>query len=90
MVQAWRRADGERVWSTDALRYRSLTSPLVVGRSVAIGDFAGVIHLLSREDGSMLSRLTTDGSAIAAAPVLAGNTLVAVTRNGGVYGFVPE
>ena len=90
VVQAWRRADGERVWSTDALRYRSLTSPLVVGRSVAIGDFAGVIHLLSREDGSMLSRLTTDGSAIAAAPVLAGNTLVAVTRNGGVYGFVPE
>ena len=90
VVQAWRRADGERVWATDALRYRSLTSPLVVGRSVAIGDFAGIIHLLSREDGSMLSRLTTDGSAIAAAPVLAGNTLVAVTRNGGVYGFVPE
>ncbi len=90
VVQAWRRSDGERVWSTDGLRYRSLTAPLVVGRSVAIGDFAGFVHLLSREDGSALNRLTTDGSAIAAAPVLAGNTLIAVTRNGGVYGFVPE
>ena len=90
VVQAWRRSDGERAWSTDGLRYRGLTAPLVVGRSVAIGDFAGFVHLLSREDGAALNRLTTDGSAIAAAPVLAGNTLIAVTRNGGVYGFVPE
>ncbi|MHB1200547.1 MAG: outer membrane protein assembly factor BamB [Polaromonas sp.] len=89
-VIAWRRTDGERMWSTDRLRYRSLTAPLVVGRSVAIGDFTGFIHLLSREDGSLLNRLPTDGSAIAATPVLAGNTLIAVTRNGGVYGFQPE
>lgn len=90
VVLAWRRVDGERAWTTDKLRYRNLTAPLVVGRSVAFGDFAGFVHLLSRQDGSMLNRLATDGSAIAAAPVLAGNTLVAVTRNGGVYGFVPE
>ena len=90
VVQAWRRTDGERAWTTDMLRYRSLTAPQVVGRSVAIGDFAGIVHLLSREDGSLLNRLTTDGSPIAAAPVLVGNTLVAVTRNGGIFGFVPE
>jgi outer membrane assembly lipoprotein YfgL len=89
-VVAWRRTDGERLWSTERLRYRSLTAPLVVGRSVAIGDFTGFIHLLSRQDGSLLNRLPTDGSAIAAAPVLAGNTLIAVTHNGGVYGFQPE
>lgn len=89
-VAAWRRSDGERVWSVDQLRNRGLTSPLVVGRSVAVGDFAGFVHLLSREDGAALNRLPTDGSAIAAAPVLAGNTLVTVTRNGAVYGFVPE
>jgi outer membrane assembly lipoprotein YfgL len=89
-VNAWRRSDGERAWSTDRLRHRSLTAPLVAGRSVVIGDFSGFIHLLSREDGSLLNRLPTDGSAIAAAPVLAGNTLIAVTHNGGVYGFKPE
>ena len=90
VVQAWRRTDGERAWTTDVLRYRSLTAPQVVGRSVAIGDFAGIVHLLSREDGSLLNRLTTDGSPIVAAPVLVGNTLVVVTRNGGIFGFVPE
>ena len=89
-VQAWKRSDGDRAWSSDRLKYRSLSAPLVIGRSVAIGDFAGFIHLLSRADGSMLNRLATDGSAIAAAPVLADKTLLAVTRNGGIYGFVPE
>jgi outer membrane assembly lipoprotein YfgL len=89
-VLAWRRADGENAWSTDRLRYRSLTSPLVVGRAIAIGDSAGFVHLLSREDGSLLNRLATDGSPVAASPVLAANTLIAVTRSGAVYGFSPE
>lgn len=89
-VVTWRRSDGERAWTTDRLRYRSLTAPLLAGRSLVIGDRAGFIHLLSREDGSLLNRLTTDGSAIAATPVLAGNTLVVATRNGNVYGFQPE
>lgn len=89
-VIALRRGDGERVWSTDKLRYRGLTAPLVAGRSIVIGDSTGFVHLLSREDGSLLNRLPTDGSAVSASPVLAGNTLVAVTHNGGVYGFKPE
>lgn len=89
-VIALKRTDGERAWSSERLRYRGLSAPLVAGRSVVIGDATGFIHLLSREDGSLLNRLTTDGSAIVAAPVLAGNTLIAVTRNGGIYGFQPE
>lgn len=89
-VVAWRRDNGERAWSTDRLQYRSLTAPLALGRSVVVGDGTGLVHLLSREDGTALNRLSTDGTAIAAAPVLAGNTLVVVTRSGGVYGFVPE
>ena len=89
-VIAWKRSDGERVWSIDRLRYRDLTAPLVAGRSVVVGDLAGFVHLLSREDGSLLNRLPTDGSPIAAAPVLVGSTLIVVTRNGGVYSFQPE
>lgn len=89
-VVAWRRDNGERAWSTDRLQYRNLTAPLALGRSVVVGDSTGLVHLLSREDGTALNRLSTDGTAIAAAPVLAGNTLVVVTRGGGVYGFVPE
>ena len=85
-----KRSDGERVWRSDRLRNRGLTAPLLAGRSVAIGDATGYLHLLSREDGTLLNRLTTDGSAISAAPVLANNTLVAITRSGGIFGFQPE
>jgi hypothetical protein len=46
--------------------------------------------MLNREDGTLLNRLATDGSRIAAAPAAAGNTLVVVTGNGDLYGFVPQ
>ena len=89
-ILAWRRADGERAWSSERLKYRGLTAPLAVGRSIAVGDNTGLVHLLSREDGSPLNRVSTDGSAIVAAPVLAGDSLIVVTRSGGVFGFKPE
>ena len=89
-VVAWRRSSGERLWETDRLKYRKLTTPLLLGRSVVIGDDSGLVHLLSREDGSPLNRIVTDASGIATAPVAAADTLVVVTRNGGVYGFRPD
>jgi outer membrane assembly lipoprotein YfgL len=89
-VLAWQRAAGEPVWTSDRLRYRGLGSPLVLGRSVVIGDATGLVHFLSRVDGTPLTRLSTDGSAIEVTPVVAAGTLVVVTRNGGVYGFQPE
>lgn len=89
-VIAWKRENGERAWVSELLRHRGLTAPLSLGRSVVVGDATGLVHLLSREDGSPLNRLATDGSPIMAAPVVAGNTLVVLTRNGGVHGFIPE
>jgi outer membrane assembly lipoprotein YfgL len=89
-VIAFRRDDGEQVWSTDRFAHRGLSAPLSLGRSVVFGDFQGFVHVLSREDGSVLSRLNTDGSAIVAPPLVVGSTLVVVTRNGSVFGFVPD
>lgn len=89
-VLAWRRADGERAWSSDLLKFRGLTAPLVLGRSIVIGDAAGFVHFLSRDDGRLLARVATDGSGIAATPVVAANTLVVVTRQGGIFGFRPQ
>jgi outer membrane protein assembly factor BamB len=89
-VVSWRRDNGQRAWTTDRLLHRGLSTPLALGRSVVVGDGFGFVHLLSREDGTLLNRLSTDGSAIGSAPVAAGSTLIVVTQNGGVYGFVPE
>jgi outer membrane protein assembly factor BamB len=87
---AWKRADGERAWTVEQLRYRNLMAPLELGRAVVVGDDIGLLHFLSRTDGAPLTRVSTDGSAIVAAPVLAGDTLVAVTRLGSVFGFRPD
>ena len=89
-VMAWRASDGDRVWLSERLRWRVLTAPLALGRSVILGDSTGLVHMLSHTDGAPLNRLTTDGSGVAATPVAAANTLVVVTRAGGVFGFRPE
>ncbi len=89
-VIAWRRDDGTRLWSSDRLRLRKLTAPLVLGRSVVLGDESGWVHFLSRADGAPLNRVMTDSSGMVTAPVVAADTLVVVTRSGGVYGFRPD
>nr|WP_315847530.1 outer membrane protein assembly factor BamB [uncultured Rhodoferax sp.] len=87
---AWSRVSGERLWVSEALRWRGLGTPLVVGQSLVVGDNAGVLHFLSRADGAPMDRATTDGSAILGVPVLVGKTLIAVTQKGGVFAFRPE
>jgi outer membrane assembly lipoprotein YfgL len=89
-VVSWRRDSGQRAWAVESLLHRGLGTPLALGRSVVVGDSFGFVHMLNREDGTLLNRLATDGSAVAVAPVAVGNTLLVVTHNGGVYGFVPQ
>jgi hypothetical protein len=57
---------------------------------VVLGDGEGTVHVLSREDGSEMNRLTTDGSPVLAAPIMASNALIVQTRNGGVYAWRPR
>ncbi len=89
-VVAWKGAGGEQVWVNESLLHRGLTAPLAAGRSIAVGDAQGYIHLLSRADGRFLNRLSTDGSPVVYAPLLSGKTLIAVTQDGGVYAWRPE
>ncbi|MGY8904040.1 MAG: outer membrane protein assembly factor BamB [Burkholderiales bacterium] len=89
-VLAWARGDGQRVWSNEALRYRDLSAPLLYGRALVVGDAAGFLHFLSPADGSLLTRVSTDGQAPVGAPVQAAGVLVTITRNGTAYGFSTE
>ncbi|MBU3652353.1 MAG: outer membrane protein assembly factor BamB, partial [Limnohabitans sp.] len=84
------KAQGAKAWTSDKLLHRGLTAPMALGRTVAVGDSAGFVHLLSREDGTLMARLPTDGSAIASTPTLAGDTLLALTRNGNLYAWRPQ
>jgi len=89
-ITAWRASNGDLAWTSEQLRFRGLSAPLVVGRTVIFGDAEGQVHFLDRADGKTLLRLATDGSPVVAMPVRAGNTILVITKNGGLFAFRPE
>jgi hypothetical protein len=89
-LTAWRRVTGEVAWTSDKLLHHGLSTPLSTGQTVVYGDAQGLVHWLSRDKGEALLRLPTDGSAVVAAPVASGATMLVVTRNGGLFAFRPD
>ena len=89
-MQAWQRTSGAPLWTQEVLRFRGVSMPLAWGQALVVGDQDGWVHALSPQDGTPLQRIGTDGSAITGRPVAVGQTLVVVTRTGGVFGFRPE
>ena len=53
------------------------------------GDLEGNLIFLSTDKGAAQLRVSTDGSPLAAAPVVSGMTLLAVTQNGGLFALRP-
>jgi len=86
-VWAYSADNGSVRWHQDALHGRKLTVPVPFGDAVAVGDFEGYVHLLSRDNGSLLGRIDTDGSPIVAPPVVVGNLLVVLTSDGELDAF---
>ncbi|MGN6319146.1 outer membrane protein assembly factor BamB [Trinickia sp.] len=88
VLQAFDVTTGKPLWKNDKLKNRDLSTPYMLGPDVVVGDYQGYVHFLSRDDGSFLARVKTDGSPITAAPVAVGNTLIVQTHDGDLYGFV--
>ena len=61
-VVAYDRNNGETLWESDALAYRDLTNPVMIGNYIAVGDFDGVVHLFDPATGDIVSRVQTKGS----------------------------
>jgi len=55
-VWALDRLNGATIWKQEKLEYRNLTRPTIVGDYIAVGDFEGYVHLLSRYDGHFVAR----------------------------------
>ncbi|MBC7453303.1 MAG: outer membrane protein assembly factor BamB [Massilia sp.] len=89
-VSAFSREGGTSGWKNDKLGYRRLSTPVSYGRAVALGDYQGFIHFLSREDGAFLARAATDGSAVMATPLVAGSNLIFQTQSGTVTAIAVE
>ncbi|MGA9914446.1 outer membrane protein assembly factor BamB [Paraburkholderia sp.] len=90
VVSAFDVSNGAPLWKNDKLKNRDLSVPFILGHAAVLGDFEGYVHFLSRDDGTLVARVKTDGSPITAAPVLAGDTLVVQTHDGDLYGYRPR
>ncbi len=63
-VLALDKGSGASVWKQDKLVNRRLTPPVVFEGRVVVGDLQGYLHVLSPDNGDIIGRLATDGSAI--------------------------
>lgn len=84
---AWRRDNGEPAWTLERLKYRGLTSPVVLNGHLAVGDEQGLVHWLNLKTAADVARWRADGSAIVGAPVTAAGMVLVQTRKGGVYAW---
>jgi outer membrane protein assembly factor BamB len=55
-----------------------------------VGDRQGFLNFFSREEGALLARVQTDGSAIRATPVVVGATLIIQSQNGSLLAISTE
>lgn len=89
-ITAWRAGNGDVAWTSEKYLYRGLSGALALGPTVVFGDAEGFVHFLSTTSGEAQLRLSTDGSAILGTPAVSGNTLLVITRKGGLYAFRPQ
>ena len=82
---AFVKAGGASLWKQDKLYGRVVSGPAVAGKHVAVGDYQGYVHFLSRDDGSFVARIATDGSPIVGQPRAFNNGILVQTVKGGVF-----
>ncbi|GAC1315970.1 MAG: outer membrane protein assembly factor BamB [Collimonas sp.] len=89
-VSAFAVDSGAVVWQNKQLANRVLTTPVVVGNTVVVGDFEGYIHFLSRDDGALKARIRADSSPVLSNPVVAGSNVIFQTKSGTLIAVAAE
>ncbi|UCV29680.1 outer membrane protein assembly factor BamB [Ferribacterium limneticum] len=84
VVYALDRLSGSSLWKQDKLKNRRLSAPVVRRGLVVVADAEGILHFLSREDGSFAARLKTDGTPVRAPLQLLGSSVLVQTSGGSV------
>ncbi len=84
-VHALDLSTGSSAWKQDQLAGRGAGRPRVVREYVVVGDVEGYIHVLRKDDGSLVGRLRAESSPILADMQLSGGDVVVQTQDGSVY-----
>jgi len=82
LIWAATAANGTDVWKQEALKYRRLTAPAVLGNLVAAGDMEGYVHWLDRRDGRLVAQIQVADGPITGRPQVAGSRLYVYGNDG--------
>lgn len=83
-VHALDRLSGSSLWKQDKLLNRRVSGPAVKRGLVAVADGEGLVHFLSREDGSFAARVKTDGTPVKTPVQTIGTSFLVQTAGGSV------
>tara|TARA_R110000868_G_scaffold362686_1_gene624881 strand:+ start:22245 stop:23396 length:1152 start_codon:yes stop_codon:yes gene_type:complete len=87
-VWAFDKKTGTVVWRQEKLEHRGLTAPVVMGRDIVIADAEGYLHWLNQKTGKFVARVqVAKESAIASTPLVVGNTVYALAKNGTIAAY---
>ncbi len=84
-VLALDKSSGASLWKNEQLSLRQATAVYPLDDYLLLGDYEGYLHVLKSEDGSLVARRKTDGSAIPAAPITLGDGALIQTSDGELY-----
>ncbi|MGF1545839.1 MAG: outer membrane protein assembly factor BamB [Thiotrichales bacterium] len=82
VVWALDRRNGSTLWQQDALKFRRVTVPAVLGNALAVADFEGYLHWLDRDTGRIVARDRADKSGVLADPLALDGRLLILGRGG--------
>ncbi len=86
-IYAFDKSTGASAWKQDKLAARKPGGPQIVGDYVGVVDVEGYLHLLDRNDGSLVGRAATDGTTATSQPARAGNNAVWQSTGGTLYAY---
>ncbi|MBY6106833.1 outer membrane protein assembly factor BamB [Ferrimonas balearica] len=76
------RRNGLEKWANSELTGRMVTAPQVLGDYLVVGDFEGYLHIIDRDNGTLLGRVQVDSSGLYTQALRDGDTLYLQTRAG--------
>jgi outer membrane protein assembly factor BamB len=86
-VWALDKSNGSALWSQPALARRNLTSAVVQGDYVVVGDFDGYLHWLKLDNGELAARVRAGHDPLRASPVVADGILVVENTDGKIEAY---
>jgi outer membrane protein assembly factor BamB len=81
-IQALDKATGASVWKQDKLTQRFPSGPVLVGDYLGVVDAEGYLHLLDRNDGTLVGRVASDGKAAVSQPIAVADAAVWLSAGG--------